>query len=109
MKEGAGDGSEIRARISLSDFYTFALPEGKLRSFRLMSPDGNSNLWAYTDLNGELDQSLMKLFIPSQITGEAQSEVQVTLGLEPGPEDGLPNQWIVRDIISLTWLDELQK
>lgn len=109
LKGGAGDGSEIRARISLSDFYTFALPEGKFRSFRLMSPDGSSNLWAYTALNGEMDQRLMDLFIPSEITGEAQSEVQVTLSLEPGPEDGLPNQWIVRDIISLTWLDELQK
>ena len=109
LKGGAGDGSEIRARISLSDFYTFALPEGKFRSFRLMSPDGSSNLWVYTHLNGEMDQRLMELFIPSEITGEAQSEVQVTLSLEPGPEDGLPNQWIVRDIISLTWLDELQK
>lgn len=109
MKDGSGDGSEIRTWISPSDFYTFSLPEGEFRSFRLMSPDGNSNLWAYTEFDGDLDQRLMKLFIPSEITGEAQSEVQVTLRMEPGPEDGLPNQWMVRDIISLTWLDELQE
>jgi len=109
MKDGSGDGSEIRTWISPSDFYTFSLPEGEFRSFRLMSPDGNSNLWAYTEFDGDLDRRLMKLFIPSEITGEAQSEGQVTLSLEPGPEDGLPNQWMVRDIISLTWLDELQE
>ena len=109
MKTGAGDASEIRAQISLSDFYTFALPEGEYRSFRLMSPDGNSNLWAYTERDGDLDRELMELFIPSQITGESQFEVQVTLVMEPGPENGLKNQWLIRKLTSLSWLDEIQK
>ncbi len=109
MKTGAGDASEIRAWVSLADFYTFALPEGEYRSFRLMSPDGNATLWAYTERDGELDLKLMRLFIPSQITGEAQSEVQVTVVMEPGPEDGLKNQWLIRELTSLSWLDEIEK
>lgn len=109
MKSGVGDGSEIRAYISLADFYTFALPEEKFRAFRLASPDGTSNLWAYTLRGSELDEKIQKLFTPSQITGEAQTEARVTLRLEPGPEDGLKNQWKARELISLSWLDELPK
>lgn len=109
LKTGAGDSAEIRTTISLADFYTFALPEENFRSFRLMSPDGNTNLWAYTERDSELDQTLMKLYTPSQITGEAQTEVQVVLRMEPGPENGLKNQWLIRDLTRLSWLDELPK
>lgn len=109
LKTGVGDGAEIRTLISLTDFYTFALPEENFRSFRLMSPDGNTNLWAYTERDSELDQTLMKLYIPSQITGEALTKVQVVLRMEPGPENGLKNQWLIRDFTRLSWLDELPK
>ena len=74
-----------------------------------MSPDGNTNLWAYTERDSELDQTLMKLYIPSQITGEALTKVQVVLRMEPGPENGLKNQWLIRDFTRLSWLDELPK
>ncbi len=106
MKTGTGDASEIRARISLADFYTFSLPENEYRSFRLMSPDGDTNLWGYTVRDGELDRKLMKLFTPSQITGEAQSEAQVTMAMEPSPEEGLHNQWLIRELTGLSWLDQ---
>ena len=106
LKEGAGDGSEIRAWISHADFYTFALPEGDFRSFRLMSPDGQANLWGYTKVGGELDGKLLALFVPSQITGETQTDAAVVLGLQPGPEESLPNQWMISRLVRLSWLDE---
>ena len=109
LKQGKGDGGEIRGWLSPADFYTFAMPEEKFRSFRMMSPDGDSNLWVYTPRDGELDVKLTKLFIPSEITGEALSEARVTLSLEPGPEEGLSNQWLVRGVESLSWLEDLQK
>jgi hypothetical protein len=106
LNAGKGDGSEIRAWISQADFYTYSLPEGGFRSFRLMSPDGDSNLWVYTQVGTELDGRLIALFAPSQITGEVQSEVQVCLGLKPGPAEALPSQWMIADLTRLDWLDE---
>ena len=109
MKSGAGDGSEVRTWISPAEFYTFALPEGEFRSYRLTSPDRESDLWAYAPRDGDLDKKLVALFSPSQITGEVRREAQVTLGMEPGPEEGLPNQWVIQNLTSLDWLDQLQK
>lgn len=106
MKAGRGDGSEIRALLSPADFHTFVLPEGDYRSYRLVSPDGQTNLWGYTEVGGEVDGKLLEQFVPSQITGEAQSEISVVLGLEPGPEDALPSQWMIRKLVRLNWLDE---
>ena len=104
LKDGKGDGREIRAWISQSDFYTYPVPEEKFRSYRLLSHGGSHTIWAYTELGSELDEKLAKLFIPSQITGEVQSEVQITLGLEPGPEESLGNQWLISDIKGFNWL-----
>ncbi len=109
LRTGKGDGSEIRTMISLADFYTFSLPEEKYRSFRLLSPDGDSNLWAYTEAGSELDQKLLELFAPGEITGEAQNETQVLLSLKPGPDDALPNQWMIKDLLRTGWLEGLKE
>jgi hypothetical protein len=106
MKKGGGSGKEVRATISIADFYTFSFPEETYRSLRIMSADGEANLWGYVPLGSEIDQQLLELFLPSQITGEAQSEIQVTLHLEPGGGESLPDQWIIAGIERLTWLDE---
>jgi len=103
---GKGDGSEIRAWISPSDFYTYAFPENKYRSYRLMSPNEDHTLWGYTELEGELGKKLRDLFAPRQITGEVQSRVQAVISLERGPDESLPNQWIIKDLVRLTWLDK---
>lgn len=106
LKNGKGDAHEMRVSISGADFYTFSLPEDKFRSFRLVGIGDQASLWGYTLIGSELDEKLLKLFVPSEITGDSQSEVRVTLALEPGPEDALPNQWMIKDIIRLSWLDE---
>lgn len=106
MKKAQGDGTEIRNVISQGDFYTFSLPEEKYRSLRMMSPDGNFTLWAYTERESELDEKLIKLFTPSQITGEAQSQIQVILSVVPGPDESLPNQWVIKDLVRMNWLDK---
>lgn len=106
LNKGSGDGSEIRTTISRVEFYTFSLPEGKYHSFRLMSPDGSSTLWAYTESGSKLDEEMLKLFALSDITGEAQSKVQVILSLTPSSGESLPNQWLISDLVSLSWLDK---
>ncbi|MDE0836262.1 MAG: hypothetical protein OSA84_07915 [Akkermansiaceae bacterium] len=106
LKKGEGDASEVRTWLSLADFYTFAFPEERYRSFRIMSPERNLNLWGYVAKASELDQKLQKLFLPSPITGESQSEIQVILRLGLREEESLSNQWLIEDLVSLNWLDE---
>ncbi len=106
LKQGSGDASEIRTLISRAEFFTFALPEEKYLSFRLMAPDGEVNLWGYIEKDTALGEEVSELFLQSQITGEIQTEIQVVVSLEPGPEEGLPAQWMIEDLRGLTWLDE---
>lgn len=106
LRKGQGDGSEVRAWLSPADFHTFPLPEGEFRAFRLGSPDGQDSLWGYAKVDGELDAKLIAQFMPSQITGEAQTEVAVVVSLERGPTESLPNQWMITNLVRLNWLDE---
>lgn len=106
LKKGQGDGGEVRALLSPADFHTFVLPEGEFRSFRLSSPDGEETLWGYVKVGEEVDGKLVAEFVPSQITGEARTEIAVILGLARGPEESLPNQWMITNLIRLNWLDE---
>lgn len=105
LKSGKGDGSEIRAHVLTADFYTFVFPENKYRSYKIISPDGNQNLWGYVPRDGELDEGIQKLFRPSEITGESQSQVQAILRLVPGQNDSLPSQWNIGGFVQLDWLD----
>jgi hypothetical protein len=106
LKKGQGDAGEVRAVLSPADFHTFSLPEGAFRSFRLSSPDGEETLWGYVKTGGELDGKLVAQFLPSQITGEALSEIAVILSLARGPDESLPNQWMITNLVRLNWLDE---
>ena len=106
LKKGRGNGSEVRVLLSPADFHTFPLPEGEFRSYRLTSPDGRESIWGYTKVGGEIDSKLAALFILSQITGEARAQVSVILGMERGPEEALPTQWMINSLVRLNWLDE---
>ncbi|MFD2257911.1 hypothetical protein ACFSSA_14615 [Luteolibacter algae] len=105
LKEGKGDPGEIRGYLSKADFFTFALPEEKFHSFRLMSPNRLHTVWIYSEIDSELDQKLVKMFGISPITGQAQNEVQLTLSLERGPAESLPGQWMIKDLTGLSWMD----
>lgn len=106
LVRGEGEGSEIRCMLAPSDFYTFSLAESEFHSFRLGHPAAGSNVWAYVRRGSELEESLYKLFTPSPITGKVQREALVTLRLSPGPEDALPNQWMIEELIHLSWLGQ---
>ena len=106
LKHGKGDAVEIRAILSPGDFYTFSLPEGEFRCYRLTAPDRGENIWAYTKINSAYDAKLISQFVPSQLTGEAPTEIPVVMVLARGPAQSLPNQWIISDVVRLNWLDE---
>lgn len=106
LKAGEGDSSEIRAWISLSDFHTGSLVEGKYRSFLIASPDELVSIWGYTEIGSEMDQKLSALFKQSQITGEFVRRQKVILSLERGQEGTLPSQWMVSRLVGINWIDQ---
>lgn len=106
LKEGKGDAGEIRAKVTRAEFYTYALPENRFRCFRLLSPDDEEAIWGYVNIDSDLDLELSKLFMPSEITGEVQTQVSITLSLSPGPEDSLSNQWMITKIKGKSWIEE---
>ncbi len=106
LQAGKGDGGEIRAWLSQADFYTFSFPEGEFRSFRITSPAGDTTIWGYAPAGSAIENELMELFKPGQITGESRTDVDAIIRRQPSGQDSLPNQWLIAEIIRLDWLDE---
>lgn len=106
LREGQGEADEIRAVISPADFYTFSMPESEFRCYRLASSDNEHYIWAYTKINSSSDSKLAAGFISSQLTGVPLLEIAAVLVLERGSDYSLPNQWIISDVVRMSWLDE---
>ncbi|MDP4646672.1 MAG: hypothetical protein NWS80_06030 [Akkermansiaceae bacterium] len=106
LKGGKGDGSEIRGYLSTSDFHTFSYPESAWVSYRLVSPSGDNSIWVYAGRESEVAARFSKEFATSEITGEAAGVVQVILTIEAGNDESLPNQWEIRDLVRMGWIDE---
>jgi hypothetical protein len=103
---GQGDGSEIRAWIESSSFYTQELPDDRYRSFIVRSPKKDVSIWVYTEIGSEIDKKVVELFIVSSITGEYKKETKVILTLDRGKEAILPQQWMIKGLIAENWLDQ---
>ncbi len=106
LKIGKGDATEIRAWISISNFYTNTLPENRYRSFLITSPKKDVSIWGYTEIGSKTDQQILSMFMISPITGEYKTEAMVTLGLERGEQEILPRQWMISKLVSMNWLDQ---
>lgn len=106
LREGQGEADEIRAVVSPADFYTFSMPESEFRCYRLASSDNEQYIWAYTKINSSSDSKLAAGFISSQLTGVPLLEIAAVLVLERGSDYSLPNQWIISDVVRMSWLDE---
>lgn len=103
---GEGDGSEIRGYLSQLEFHTFSYPESTWVSYRLVSPSGEESIWLYAARGSEIANRFSDKFSASQITGEKTGVVEVTLSIEPGNDESLPNQWQINELFRMSWLEE---
>jgi hypothetical protein len=104
LARGEGDASEIRGWVKPSDFYTLAFPEAEHRSYQLLSPDQGLSLWVYTRREDPVHQMLSREFEGGDIlVGNAEPK-KFTLRLEAGPEDALPNQWSIVELLHKDWI-----
>lgn len=104
MTKGSGDTSEVRALASPSGFYTDVFPEQEYQSFQLYSPDGEQAIWAYTKRGSQVDADLGRVLSKGAIIDEAQEKKKVTLKLARPPGGGLPNQWLVEEMLHKDWI-----
>lgn len=103
---GEGDGSEIRGYLSQMEFHTFSYPESAWVSYRLVSLSGEESIWVYAARKSEIANRFSDKFAASQITGEKTGVVEVTLSIEPGNDESLPNQWQINELFGMSWLEE---
>jgi hypothetical protein len=103
LAEGKGDASEIRGEISTADYYSAAWPEDRFRSFRLTSPDRETSLWCYVRIGDAAEAGLAPLFNQGEILGESVSSLKITLRLERGAPESLPNQWLIGEVLHTDW------
>lgn len=104
MSKGTGDTSEVRAFASPSGFYTDVFPELEYQSWQLFSPDGEQAIWAYTPRGSREDADLGRVLSKGAILDEAQGKKKVTLKLARPPSGGLPNQWLVEEMLHKDWI-----
>jgi hypothetical protein len=104
LAEGRGDPSGIRGTISPVTYYSAVFPESEFRSFQLISPDRAKAIWCYTRRGEPADAAISRLFLSGDILGPNPEPRKVTLRLEPGPDEALPNQWLVADLLHEEWI-----
>lgn len=104
LKQGLGDGSEVRGVATPSNLYTKSFPEREYQCYRVESPDGQEVLWCYARLESSTAGVLARMFVGGQISDRVPGPVQVTLGLTRGSGDSLPNQWLIEQFHHEQWI-----
>lgn len=104
LEQGAGDPGEIRGEISSAEFYSVNWPEAEYQSYRLISPDGETALWCYARRGDPANHRIAPLFRSGEIIAEFQRSQKVTLRLEKGAAESLPNQWLIGEVLHLDWI-----
>jgi hypothetical protein len=105
LEKKRGDATEVRGRISLSEYYTSSWPEADYRSFKFTSGDRETTLWVYVRRGGNTAAMMIKFLTEADTGTEAQKNHRVTLRLAPGPETALPNQWLIQEILHPEWIN----
>lgn len=103
LSKGTGDAGEIRGILSSDEFYSAVFPEADYQSYRLTMPNEEFTIWCYAQRGSLAYSALAPLFTSGELSGERQTDRKVTLSLVRGPEETLPNQWIIRELLHIDW------
>lgn len=104
LEKNTGDPTEIRGAISPAQFYTASWPETDYQSYRLTSPNGEDIIWCYSRRNTPPDDALRVLFRRDRLIALDTNSWKVTLRLDRGPADSMPNQWLIGEFLHLDWI-----
>lgn len=104
LKRNQGDPAEIRGSLTPSGHYSPIFPETNYRSYLLESPDTMTMIWCYTRRSEPVDEQIQALFVGGGILKPSSKPQKVTLRLEHAPEDALPNQWLIGELLHKDWI-----
>jgi hypothetical protein len=105
LEKKQGDLTEVRGKISPTDYYSLTWPEKDYQSFKFTSPDLETTLWAYSRRRESADIALLKILGKTGDGQETQKTGRVTLRLAAGPETALPNQWLIQELLHPDWIN----
>ena len=103
LRNGVGDGREIRGELSSSQYYNATCPETDYQCYSLTSPNRETTIWCYARRGETTEEALGLLFNRGIITGESKSVQKATLSLTRGPEGSMPNQWLIQELLHIDW------
>lgn len=87
----------VRVMVKWVDYYNFGFSDEKAwRSYRLVSPDGETTLYGYVERNSLLDQRLRP--------GEPTATVAVTLKIHFREDEQSANQVVIDELVSDGWV-----
>jgi hypothetical protein len=99
-----GNPAEIRCWIEAAEFYTLGFSENSYQAYQLASPDKQQVIWAYAR-RGSAIHRLLRTLIKGGYIIEGRAEGQkVTVRLAPGPDDSLPGQWEILELLHKEWI-----
>lgn len=104
LEKGRGDPAEIRGDISIADFYSTTWPEADYQSFRLIAPEGDIAIWCYARRGDPTNAKISQHFRKGEIIEEVLGSQKITLRLERGPAESLPNQWLIGEMLHIDWV-----
>lgn len=101
LAKNEGDGSEIRGKITVADFYSATWSESEYQCYLFTSPDDRIGIWCYARRGEAAANTISELLKVGEITQEAEASRSMTLGLERGASGGQPNQWLIKAILQI--------
>jgi hypothetical protein len=105
LEKKQGDPTEVRGKISFSDYYNATWPEKVYQCFKFTSADKESTIWCYAKRGESANVSLFKLLFGDDKNGVTELKVnRITLRLARGPDTSLPNQWLVQEMLNPDWI-----
>ncbi|MCF7674408.1 MAG: hypothetical protein K9N23_17100 [Akkermansiaceae bacterium] len=104
LQRGSGSGGIIRAYAKPDWYFSKVLPEDRYHCFKLIAPDQQEVIWAYTVLDSEADTGIMAFFPSGGVLVADYSELPVTLRLAPAPVGAQKNQWLITEMLHNEWV-----
>ena len=104
LNGGQGDPAEIRGVISPAKYFSPVFPEAEFQNFMLSAPNSEKAIWCYTRRDQPVSDTLTRLCLGGDIQKPSSETHKVTVRLEQGPDEALPNQWIIAELLNDEWI-----
>lgn len=104
LSANQGNPAEIRGVIQPDKYFSPVFPEAEFHCFLLSTPCSERAIWCYTRRGQPADDALVGLLFGGNIRKASSVSHKVTLRLERGPAEALPNQWIIAELLNDEWI-----